>query len=364
MGRTLPMRVPDLSAISTSGSSAVPKPPAVERTPQAPTHEPPTVPPPPPAPPQKFAPPVSVPDFSAPVKPAQPIAPVVTAPSPVARPTVAAPAPMPQPDASTETIHFDDAPTDVSHAPKSKLLPILVGVAALLFLAVAGMGFWIFHHSRTTSPGHEVVQTQPVIPPPVQTPVIVPPPTLAPPVEQPALPGAPPSQVAKKPLPKKVKPTAAPRQEPAPAPAPVVVTPPSAPEPSGPSPAEIARAEAARLAATAPRIINVTCTFTLKEATFIFSGGGKPLHQETEKGKKKKGSGFLGIKGSYEGSFSHTLTVPAGVTQLSVRVESKDGSMDVSNAIKMPAPGGFVPTLAMQVDNEHLTLVWKGPPGT
>jgi len=141
----------------------------------------------------------------------------------------------------------------------------------------------------------------------------------------------------------------------------VVVAPPPKPAPSTPSPDDIAKAEAAKLANT-PRIINVVCNFGLKEATFTFSAGGKTLYQETEKGKKKK-AGFLGIKGSFEGTITHTLTVPAGVSQITLHVESKDGSTDLSNSVKMPPPGGFVPTLAVQVDSDHLSLVWKGSAG-
>ena len=132
--------------------------------------------------------------------------------------------------------------------------------------------------------------------------------------------------------------------------------------PSGPTPEEIAKAEAAKLA-SAPRVINVVCDFGLKEAKFTFSGGGKTIHQETQKGKKKKGSGFLGIRGSYEGTFTHTLTVPAGVSHVTLHVESKDGSTDLTSTIQMPPPGGFIPTLSVQVDNDHLALNWKGSAG-
>ena len=100
----------------------------------------------------------------------------------------------------------------------------------------------------------------------------------------------------------------------------------------------------------------------MKEATFTFSAGGKRLPGYGE-GKKKK-SGFLGIKGSYEGGFSHTLTVPPGVPQLTVHVASRDGSMDVSSAIKMPAAGGFIPTLSVQIESDQLLLSWKGGPAT
>jgi len=108
--------------------------------------------------------------------------------------------------------------------------------------------------------------------------------------------------------------------------------------------------------------VQVACTFGFKEATFTFSSGGQGLYQETSKGKKQKG-GFLGIKGNYEGTFSHTITVPAGSSEVSLRVIAKDGSKDLSKSIKMPPPGGFVPTLVVEVDSDHLSLSWKGSSG-
>jgi len=119
----------------------------------------------------------------------------------------------------------------------------------------------------------------------------------------------------------------------------------------------MAKAEAPKLA-NIPRIVQVLCNFGFKEATFTFSSGGQTLLEETLKGKKKKG-GFLGIKGSYEGTFTHTITVPAGAPEVSLHVVAKDGATDMSKAIKMPSPGGFVPTLAVEVDADHMTLNWN-----
>jgi hypothetical protein len=99
----------------------------------------------------------------------------------------------------------------------------------------------------------------------------------------------------------------------------------------------------------------------LKEATITISSGGQTLLQETFKGKKKK-EGFLGIKGSYQGTFTHTITVPAGASELSLHVVAKDGAPDYVQAIKMPPPGGFVPTLAVEVDSDRLLFDWKGSP--
>ncbi len=251
-----------------------------------------------------------------------------------------------------------DTPAEAAAPSKSKLIPIVVAAAAVVLLAVAGgVGYWKFHKPAVTSPVEEVVKTPPVVPPSVQAPPEALPPAPETPAQPPVTAAKPAPGAAKKlPLRKTKQPAVAHPvpASPQPQPQPQVVTPQPKPEPAAPSPADIAKAEAAKLA-SAPRIINVVCNFTMKEAKFTFVGGGKTLYQENEKGKKKK-SGFLRLKGNYEGSFSHTLTVPAGVTAISVHVESKDGSLDVTNTTKMPSVGGFVPTLSLQVDNDHLTL--------
>jgi hypothetical protein len=253
-----------------------------------------------------------------------------------------------------------EIPGEVASKPKSMLIPIIAGGALLLLLVVtaAVLGYWKFHKPQPAQSPQQAVEIPPPAAPVVPAPA--PPPE---PVVQPSAPVSPAPDVTKKTVARKPKqvvvhPQPAP---PPPQPAPVVVEPPK-PVPSGPTPEEIAKAEAAKLA-NSPRVVNVACDFGLKEAKFTFSGGGKTLYVETLKGKKKK-SGFLGIKGSYEGTFSHTLTVPAGVPTVTLHVESKDGSTDVTSTIKMPPPGGFIPTLAVQVDNDHLTLNWKGTAGT
>ena len=224
--------------------------------------------------------------------------------------------------------------------------------------------YWGIRRARTASPppAQVAVQTAPPTPPPVSTPVEAPTPPPAPVVEaaNPAVSAA--SGGVKKPIIRKPKPVAAPEPSaPEPAPPPVQpqpVVPPPKPTPPPPSPEDIAKAEAARLAKI-PRIVQVNCNYGLKEATFVFSAGGKPLFEETLKGKKVKG-GFLGVKGSFQGTFSHTITVPAGMSEVSVRVLARDGATNLAKDIKLPPPGGFVPTLAVEVDGEHVSLNWKG----
>ncbi|MDR3677536.1 MAG: protein kinase [Acidobacteriota bacterium] len=334
-GQTLPMRLPDLSAAgpATAESQYVP--------PQASVHDEPTL-----RLERTF--PTQAPDH-----PAMP--PAAGLPFPPARPPEAV---------ATPTVEFAYDSTAALPAPKSKLIPALLGGVAVIVLAAAGLGYWKFH-KRAAPPPQVAVQSQPATPPPVPIPAESSTPPSATPAEPPPLPVSAAPGTSKNAAIRKSKQLAAKHpSEPVPAPAPpppapVIAAPPPKPVPAAPSPEAIAKAEAARLASI-PRIVQVSCNYGLKEATFTFSAGGQSLFEETLKGKKKKG-GFLGIKGSYEGTFSHTITVPAGASQVSVHVVSKDGT-DLTQTIKMPTSGGFVPTLTVQVDSDHMSLNWKNSP--
>ena len=366
MDRTLPMQAPDLSAAPSQASSS--------------PHGTPVPPAPPGSPLRERTAPMRVPDLSAlssqapswphgtPVPPAQPDSPRMErtlpvqaadfyAPTEEVGPPALPPVQLP-PEVAEPAVEPAGTSGAALPAAKSKLIPAIIG-AVLVVLLIAAVGvYWKIHASRITPapPPQVAVQTPPAIPPPVAAPVETPPPA---PAEAAAPPPTAAAAVPKKTIARKPKKTTA-AEAPAPPPAqpaPVVATPPPQPTPPPPSPEELAKAEAARLAKI-PRIIQVLCNYGMKEATFIFSAGGKPLFEETLKGKKVKG-GFLGIKGSYQGSFTHTITVPPGTSEVSVRVLAKDGATDLTKATNMPPPGGFVPTLAVDVDNEHVSLNWK-----
>jgi len=395
---TLRMAVPDLSAVpprapasprSAPGPPVAPQFPVMDSTLSQPPPDVSAAPPPVPPKPSWLESTLTQPspDLSATSSPAPPSP--YAAPSPPAPPasprmetrlpweatslSVESPAAEPQP-APLPTVLLPEAPVGVElaetpeaelPAPKSKVIPIMLGGVALLVLAAAMWGYWKFHQSRSAPvpPPQVAVQTAPAVPPPTPTPAepATPPPAAAP--EQPTPPVSAPPEAVKKPVVHKPKQATAPHpaiSEPTapvapPEPAPVV----PAPQPSPPTPSaeDLAKAEAARLAKI-PRIIQVLCNYGLKEATFVFSTGGNTLFEETLKGKKKKG-GFLGIKGSYQGTFTHTITVPAGVSEVSIRVLAKDGATDLTKAIPMPPPGGFVPTLTVEVDSDHLALNWQ-----
>jgi hypothetical protein len=287
-------------------------------------------------PPQQAAPP---PPPRAAVQPPMPAAPppppMKVAPPP---PTVVAP---------PQTVEPLEAGVPAPARASSNLLPIISGVVALLLLAAAGLGYWKYHQVMNTPvpPPHAAFKP----PPP-------PPPDLV--ATQPVKTA---SQPEKKPVVRKPKPAANPTPAlPAPAPPPpqpaLAVLPPPKPVTPPPGAEAAAKPEAPKFS-NVPRIVQIHCNFDLKEATYTVSGGGQTLFQGSFKGKKK--GGFLGIKGAFEGAFSRTVTVPAGAAQVTLHVVSKDGAVDLSKAIKMVPPGGFVPTLEIDVEEDQIQMSWQ-----
>ncbi len=382
-GSTLPMHVPDLSEASTqalTSPSAVPAPPAPpssppkERTlpmqvpalsvmsPQAPSST--AVGPMPfggdePSQMEKRIPaPPAPPDYRRRQEPVSKWEPRLSTGFPTAEPPPDTAAPIDEYEAEEEETFGEDVP-----ASKGKLIQLALSVVAVVVLAAAILGYWGYRRARTApAPSAPVALQTP--PPPAPAPVEAPTPPPAVAAEEPAPPVSAPPETPRKTAAHRPK-QAAGTHPPAPAPEappaqpqPAVVTPPPEPSPSTPSPEDITKAEAAKTA-NIPRIVQVVCNYDLKEATFTFSSGGQTLFEETFKGKKKKG-GFLGIKGSYEGTFSHTITVPAGAPEVTLHVVAKEGATELRKAIKMPPAGGFVPTLAVDLDGEILSLQWKG----
>ena len=139
------------------------------------------------------------------------------------------------------------------------------------------------------------------------------------------------------------------RQPQPPAMAPSPPPPAAAPEATPPLPTPVARA------------VHLQCTHSLKEATLTISTGDKVVFQGKLKGKKK--GGFLGIKGSYRGTFSETLTLPADARDLSVRVVSADGAVDLNKTLTTLPPPDPTLTLLVDVGRDHLNVGWQPSAG-
>jgi hypothetical protein len=121
---------------------------------------------------------------------------------------------------------------------------------------------------------------------------------------------------------------------------------------------------AATPAATKPqpgRVVALQCTYQLEEATLLVLDGNTTIFQSRLIGKKKRG--FVGIKGGYSGSLAESLTIPANTRQLTVRVYSADGSVNVLNKISAVPPSSAASTLRVAPTRQQLTLHWtEGTP--
>jgi serine/threonine-protein kinase len=275
-----------------------------------------------------------------PLKPSQPVSPARQAPPP---PPAAMQPPQPGVPRPAQEV---EAEVPVAPKAKSNTFPIILGVGAVVLVTAAGLGYWKYHQMMST-----------VVPPPH---IALLPPPPPPPDLMPVEPVSRPAEPEEKPVENKPRQAAKPRPKPpAPAPAPPQPAPTAElpPKPVTPTPSveATAKAEAAK-PVNVPRVVQLHCKHDLREATVTVSGGGQTLFQGSLKGKKK--GGFLAIKGAYEGTFSRTITVPAGASEVSIHIVTKDGATDLSKVIQMVPPGGFVPTLDVEVDNDHLTLNW------
>jgi hypothetical protein len=112
-------------------------------------------------------------------------------------------------------------------------------------------------------------------------------------------------------------------------------------------------------AATKPgtgRVVALQCTHQLEEATLLVLDGNATIFQTRLIGKKKRG--FVGIGGGYSGSLTESLTIPASARQLTVRVYSADGSINVLNKISATPPSSAANALRVVPTRQRLVLKW------
>lgn len=112
---------------------------------------------------------------------------------------------------------------------------------------------------------------------------------------------------------------------------------------------------------TAGRVVTLQCTHQLEEATLLVLDGNTTIFQSRLVGKKKRG--FVGFRGGYSGSLTESLTIPTSTRQLTVRVYSADGSVNVLNKISAVPPSSAAHTLRVAPTRQQLTLQWtEGTP--
>jgi hypothetical protein len=224
------------------------------------------------------------------------------------------------------------APEGREAAERKKLRHVLTGaVAGVLLVALLGLGTWVLLRWRrpTAAP--------------------VPPQTTSP---APAAGGASKRVVPAEALTK-------PPQEPSGGVASAPATP-TQPQPSAASAPVVASR------ATKPgtgRAVALQCIHQLEEATLLVLDGKTTIFQARLIGKKKRG--LVGVGGGYSGSLTESLTIPASARQLTVRVYSADGLVNVLNKIPATPPSSAANTLRVVPTRERLAVQWTAgkPPG-
>jgi eukaryotic-like serine/threonine-protein kinase len=107
----------------------------------------------------------------------------------------------------------------------------------------------------------------------------------------------------------------------------------------------------------AGRVVHLVCRHELQQGLLTISSGTKLILSARLRGKKK--AALLGIKGGYAGVLSRPLSIPADAQELSVRIVSADGSVDLTNTISATSGAGPSATLYIGIDGPNLALDWR-----
>jgi serine/threonine-protein kinase len=106
--------------------------------------------------------------------------------------------------------------------------------------------------------------------------------------------------------------------------------------------------------------ITVYCKHEFEQATLLVLDGAKTLYQARLSGKKKKG--FIGIGGKgFGGELQDVTALPVSARDLTVRVYTDDGAVNIQNSISAPPPEGGATMLRVTPSRDHLKLEWTKP---
>ncbi len=103
--------------------------------------------------------------------------------------------------------------------------------------------------------------------------------------------------------------------------------------------------------------ITVYCKHDFEQATLVLLEGSKMVYQARLIGKKKKG--FIGIGGKgFGGELTESATIPAQAKELTVRVYSDDGAVNLQNKVSAHPPASDSTTLRVTPAKDQLKLEW------
>ena len=103
--------------------------------------------------------------------------------------------------------------------------------------------------------------------------------------------------------------------------------------------------------------ITVYCKHDFERATLMLLEGSKLVYQARLIGKKKKGFIGIGAKG-YGGELTESATIPAQAAELTVRVYSDDGTVNLQNKVSARPPSSDTTTLLVAPSKDQLKLEW------
>jgi eukaryotic-like serine/threonine-protein kinase len=116
-------------------------------------------------------------------------------------------------------------------------------------------------------------------------------------------------------------------------------------------PGEVAQAPAK------PQIkIRIDCQYELEEATLSLSAEGRSVFRTLLKGRKA--GKLFGLRHGYKGTFIKPIDIPAGLSNLTVHIESGDGSINLTRSITLAAANGKTPVLHVNASSKELELNW------
>lgn len=121
--------------------------------------------------------------------------------------------------------------------------------------------------------------------------------------------------------------------------------------------AKSAAVPAALPSVPAARVVHLVCRHELQRGLLTISSGTKVILSAKLRGKKK--AALLGIKGGYAGVLSRPLSIPADAQELSVRMVSADGSVDLTNTVSATSAAGPLAALYVGIDGPNLALNWR-----
>jgi len=105
------------------------------------------------------------------------------------------------------------------------------------------------------------------------------------------------------------------------------------------------------------RPVTLYCKHEFEEATLLLLSGGRTIYQGRLIGKKKRG--FIGIAGKgFSGELSEPVTIPGDAKELTIRVYSADGAVNVLNKISPRPPSAEANVLLVSPTPRELTLEW------